>query len=314
MKKKLKSKQKKSNTITIKKVRIYWLYILLGALAAFLAFLFAPFWTALDENFVRWFHVQPIYNESGELIKEATVIFWKNWGNAALGFILAALIIVYVATIITRRLKKKNQHRIVRILTAIEFSIMVLLIVGCILLGVKAIAFFKYIQIVGLALWIRGFVETFAAYYYERKKNETDDYPVWYLLLNISFVTLGTLLFAFGFNAFRFDVDLILQWVFTCLLFIGGILLIIFGILSKPIRVEVPADDMSSTDVTDMEKIDQLPQKQEEKIDDGLLSAEEEEERVDLLPCGENKNDTEEKNKDDKNDQDDSDEVIDIKE
>lgn len=265
MKKNQKKRQSKSTKITVKKIKLYWLYFVFGSLIVVLSLLFAPFWNAIDEKLVQLFHISPVYDDQGVIIKEASVIFWKNWGSVALGFILAALIVVYVVTIITWRLKKKNQHRIVRILTAIEFSIMILLIVGCILVSFGVVVFLKYIQIVGLALWIRGFVETFAAYYYDQKKKEVEDYPVWYLLLNICFVTFGTLLFAFGFNAFSFNVDLILQWIFVCILFIGGILLLVYGALAKPIRVEEPSLDEDDS-MNKKENIEKIEIKKIEKI------------------------------------------------
>lgn len=80
------------------------------------------------------------------------------------------------------------------------------------------------VQILGLAFWIRGVVESFRAYYY--RGSATAKYPVYKVFLNVTLVTVGTWFFISGIVS-----NVILVWSLAIIFVITSIALIIWGIL-----------------------------------------------------------------------------------
>ena len=92
----------------------------------------------------------------------------------------------------------------------------------------------------GVFTWVRGVVEIISAYYHEFD-NETR-YPLWYLFLNVLFISVGPLLLFVGIK-YKENVDLFVSYFISGLLLFMGAFLFIYGILGKPIKViEVPVE------------------------------------------------------------------------
>ena len=83
------------------------------------------------------------------------------------------------------------------------------------------------VAILGLALYLRGVIEIFRAYYYNRTSKVL--YPIWWLVIAILFVTFGVYLMV------RPLVQLILiVWLLAISVMVLGIFLIVLGALSNP--------------------------------------------------------------------------------
>lgn len=147
---------------------------------------------------------------------------WRTWGSQIINILIAACIIAYLALFLAKRIKA-NGKRAIQVLTVIEFGLLSLIALGCIFSQFKVINIQGACQIFGLALWTRGAIEIFRAYYYRSDSKEV--YPVWFLGLSIAMVTLGTWCFVKPFIQ-----DIVILWIFVVGLFICGVLLLAYGI------------------------------------------------------------------------------------
>lgn len=222
---KLKVKEKKKRKILqVKKTSFFWAYFVLGGIVILLSLFFAPFWKEISEE-----------------------IPWANWYSYALGGLVAGAIFLYMFTILLKKLRNKELHRHVRIIFGVEFSLLAFFaicsIIKAILNDNEKFDFLNACEIIGLVLWVRGCVEMFNAYYYDR--NSTQKYPIWYLSVNIGLITVGPLILATGI-IYRATIDLIVSYAFCSLIFILGVFSCVWGGLSKPVKVkEIPVEEAS---------------------------------------------------------------------
>lgn len=171
--------------------------LILGTLFMLMALIFAPIWNFWDS------------------------CPWKNWGMKIVNIIIAAVIVCYLAFYLAKKLT--HGKRVIKILTIVEFGILSLIALGCLFTQFKVINVQGACQIFGLALWTRGTIELFRAYYHRADSKEY--YPVWYLAISIVMVTLGTWFFVKPFIQ-----DIIILWIFVASLLILGALLLFLGI------------------------------------------------------------------------------------
>lgn len=150
---------------------------------------------------------------------------WKDWGMQIINILIAACIICYLAFYLVKKLKYGKS--VIKALTIVEFAILSLIALGCIFSQFKIINVQGACQIFGLALWTRGSIELFRAYYHRADSKE--HYPVWYLAISIAMVTMGTWCFAKPFIQ-----DIVILWIFVAFLAISGILLLACGFNNKP--------------------------------------------------------------------------------
>lgn len=146
---------------------------------------------------------------------------WKDWGTQIINILIAACIICYLAFYLAKKLTYGK--RVIKVLTIIEFAILSLIALGCVFSQFNIIRVQGACQIFGLALWTRGTVELFRAYYHRADSKEY--YPVWYLAISIALVTLGTYCFAKPFIQ-----DIVILWIFVGLLLVSGTTLLILGL------------------------------------------------------------------------------------
>lgn len=188
-----------------KKSKLFWLYFSIGALILILSFMLMPIWASAG----KW-------------------CFFKSWGTSIINIIICAFILMYLFFFLLKKITKKSNGTI-KALTIIEFVILALIAVGCVLQQFKIINIGGACSILGLALWCRGTTEVFRAYYHQKEGN--DKYPIWWLCISIVFLTLGVYLFA---NPIFQDIHLL--WAFDILLVMIAATLIVVGCCSKPIK------------------------------------------------------------------------------
>lgn len=187
-----------------KKTKLFWLFFVTGVLAILLGIMFMPIW----QNAGDW-------------------VFWKDWGQNLVNIIIFACIVLYLCLFLVKKIRRRS-NGVVKVLTIVEFVLMSLIALGCILQQFKVINIGGACAILGLALWCRGVVEIFRAYYHQHGNN--DRYPLWWLVCAITLVSVGVYLFA---KPLFSDVTLI--WIFAILLILAGIILFIDGFLAKPV-------------------------------------------------------------------------------
>lgn len=179
----------------------FWAYICIGVITVLFGVVLAPAWSG-------------------------TNVFFKSWGAKIIDIMIAIAIISYLIFYLAKKIKS-SPNTTIQILIVVEFVLLSVIALGCILSQFKVIDIGGPCQILGLALWCRGSVELFRAYYYRRDTSVR--YPVWYVALAIAMVTFGTYIFAKP-----FFTALHLQWIFCGVIGIIGILLIVYGIMVKP--------------------------------------------------------------------------------
>ena len=167
----------------------------------------------------------------------------KNLFRAIIAFILAGIsmalgiimipkvtdvgntiLLIYVYYYLLVKVAKKSSG-VVLILTLIEMIVLTIIAVTCILSDVLNMTIItEGVQILGLAFWIRGVVESFRAYYY--RGSTTTKYPVYKVFLNVTLITVGTWFFISSIVS-----NAILVWSLAVVFVIASIALIIWGIL-----------------------------------------------------------------------------------
>lgn len=177
--------------------------LVLGVICLLAAALFAPIW--------NWWESCP----------------WGQWGKGIVNLLIAACIVCYLACYLAKKLN--HGKKVIKVLTIVEFALLSLIALGCIFTQFKIINVQGACQIFGLALWTRGTIELFRAYYYRSDSKEV--YPLWYLGLSIVMVTLGTWCFVKPFIQ-----DVVILWIFVASLFVLGILLIAYGMNKRKIK------------------------------------------------------------------------------
>lgn len=187
---------------------LFWLYIVVGSILCVFSILFAPFWAK-----VEW---AP----------------WKTWSTLIVNLIIAIFLSLYLFGFLIQKILH-TRGQTLKILTIIEFVLLFLvdlyLILGQWIPALNIIKVNGACAITGLALWIRGIVEIFRAYFHQ--KENADKYPVWWLCIAIAFVSVGMWMLVKPFIS-----DVVIVWIFVALLFVLGVTLISYGIYAKPAR------------------------------------------------------------------------------
>ena len=174
------------------------LCVIVGSISVLAAIIFAPIW--------NWWTNCP----------------WGTWGTQIIDILVATLIVLYLALFLFKKIKRATKQAI-KVLTIVEFALLALIALGCIFRQFNIIQVNEASQIFALALWTRGSVELFRAYYYRSDTKEV--YPVWYLGVSIALVTLGTYFFAKPLIK-----DIAVLWIFVAVLATFGLLLLVIGI------------------------------------------------------------------------------------
>ena len=186
--------------------KLFWLYIVIGIVFILFGAILIPLWKNVD-----W---AP----------------WKNWSTTIVNLIIAVFLSIYLFGFLVKKITR-TRGQTLKILTIIEFVLLLLvdlyLILGQWIPALNIIPANGACAITGLALWIRGCVEVFRAYFYRKDTNE--NYQIWWLCIALGFVSFGMWMLVKPFIS-----NETITWIFVCLFFVLGICSIAYGIYSKP--------------------------------------------------------------------------------
>ena len=197
---------KLSKIINVTKSKNFWLYIVFGFLIAVASVILMPFWKNKNID-----------------------VFFANWGFSVLNIVIAFVVILYLVLFLSKKLVEKT-NKVIKVLTFIEFLVFILIALGLILSQFDIIPISEPSQILGLALWIRGAIEIFVAYYYD--KSSVKKYSVFRLIIALALVSVGVYLMVKN----TITRTLIL-WVLTITLLVCSLFAILLGFIKKPKRV-----------------------------------------------------------------------------
>lgn len=185
------------------KTKWFWVYIVVGILGILLGIMLMPVWS----NCPDW-------------------VFWKSWGTTIINMIICVCIVLYLCLYLIKKVTSRS-NSVVKVLTIIEFVVLALIALGCVLQQFHVINVGGACAILGLAMWCRGTVEIFRAYYHQHGNNER--YPIWWLVISIFLVSFGVYLFAKPLFS-----DIVVLWFFVVLILVVSIILFVDGFLAKP--------------------------------------------------------------------------------
>ncbi|MDE5546128.1 MAG: hypothetical protein K2I88_01555 [Anaeroplasmataceae bacterium] len=186
------------------KTKWFWVYIVFGVLGFILGIMLMPVWSGCPD----W-------------------VFWKSWGTRIINMIICACIILYLCLFLVKKILARS-NSVVKVLTIIEFALLALIALGCVLQQFKVINITNgACAILGLAMWCRGTVEIFRAYYHQRGNN--DRYPVWWLVIAVALVSFGVYFYIKP--PFQ---DIVILWIFVVFILLISLILFIDGFLAKP--------------------------------------------------------------------------------
>ena len=133
-----------------------------------------------------------------------------------------------MALYLFKKLVSPNK-KVIKALIVLEFTTLILVLIGCILAQFNLIKISNAGSIIGFVFWLRGSIEVFRAYYYER--GDASKYSVWGLIVAILFISFGVALMV-G----RFLKDEFILWSLVILIFIIGIVSCFVGFIKKPTK------------------------------------------------------------------------------
>lgn len=188
-----------------KKTKLFWGYWILAVILLVLGIFLMPIWSKQD-------------------------VFWNNWWRTGVYLFIALIICLYLFTFLVKKVRSGGNGT-VKVLTIIEFILLGIIGLACIFIAIPSIrASLPAIttdacRIIGLAFYLRGVVEIFRAYYNHDKSN----YPVWWLIIVIAFVTIGVWMFLQPFFS-----NITIAWILAVLVLIFAVIFLIDGFLAKP--------------------------------------------------------------------------------
>lgn len=189
--------------INVKKTKAFWFYILLGIIILILGVMLAPFWKMV------W-----------------TDCPWKNWGTELVMLFMAVVIAIYLFMFLIRKIN--YSAGVIQVLTIIEFVLLSLIALGLVFSQFNILSIPQEPSVIlGIALYARGTIEIFRAYYYQRTSKTT--YPTWWLVIAILFVTFGVYLMVKPLVQLTYIV-----WALAVSVMVIGIFLIVIGVLANP--------------------------------------------------------------------------------
>lgn len=199
--KKENQKRKASAKFFGKKTRFFWAFYILGALGVLLGVALLPLWQSAN-------------------------VFWKDWGGSSITIILMVLLTLYLILYLARKFALEN-IKTVKIITAIEFLISLILIILCFLQQLSLISFIGPCLVFGVVLWLRGVNYVVKAYLYQHKQDE-QPYPLYILIIAIILISLGAFFASNSIEGSHF------MWIASIGIILVSIFSIIYGFIVIP--------------------------------------------------------------------------------
>lgn len=193
---------KVSNIINSKKSKCFFVYFIIAVIALAAAVVLAPIWKNID-------------------------VFFKDWGDNSLKIIIAVLILLYVALYLSKKFKGNNS--VTMVLTIVEVTLLIVVALAGFISQFSSALNLQAGQIIGLALWLRGTVESFKAYYY--RGGEQKKYPIYMVAFSVALITLGVVFFFGNFITNEFAL-----WFVVLMLAVISIAAIVLGVIKKPVK------------------------------------------------------------------------------
>ncbi len=198
-----------SKFVNTAKTKYFWIYIVFGVLLAISAIILMPFW------------------------KDAGIeVFFANWGYSIVNIVMAIMLLLYLLLFLTKKINEKS-NKVIKVLTVIEFLLFLIIVVGLILSQFNIIPVNEPSQILGLVLWVRGVVEIFCAYYYEKSSNKK--YSVLRLIIAIILLSAGVFFIVKNTITRKF-----ILWLITLVLLLCGLVAFLIGFIRKPKKTKKP--------------------------------------------------------------------------
>lgn len=186
--------------LSFKKTKNYPLYYFVAILCVLAAIVFAPIWSDTD-------------------------LFFRSWGFMVTDITIAVLIFIYLFGYLIKKTGKEG-NEVIRTLSIIEFIVISIIALGCVLSQFRIIVIGGPCQIVGAIMWARGVIEVLRAYYF---RGSSAKYPVGLVLIDIALITFGTYLYLRPiFSEYH------IQWGIVVFLVALAVIFTYAGIVTRP--------------------------------------------------------------------------------
>ncbi len=192
-----------SKVFNLTKSKNFWLYIVLGSLLILSSIILMPIWININKN-----------------------LFFASWGTDIIKLVIAVILVLYLSLYLFRKLFKK-ENKAIKILVILEFVILSIIALSCILAQFNVFKVNDAGKILGIVLYLRGSIEIFRAYYYDR--SSSDKYSIWWLIASLLLVSAGVVFIIGGYLT-----NLQVLWVLVISLLILGVVFIVLGFIKKP--------------------------------------------------------------------------------
>jgi len=189
-----------SKNLVIKKNKLFWLFIVLGAIVLLFGVTLLPVWKDID-------------------------IFFASWSDAGVNIVLFAILVFYIVLLINRNLVKRKSKFIVGI-TIIELIVLLFVAVSCLLQQFNVFSIFGPCFVFGLMIYFRGLVNVLEPYFSSISTNNSKARLS--VLVSIILLTVGAIMMVIKVP------NNIFNWIIAITILLVAVLLILFGILSMP--------------------------------------------------------------------------------
>ena len=189
-----------SKNLVIKKNKLFWLFIVLGAIVLLFGVTLLPVWKDID-------------------------IFFASWSDAGVNIVLFAILVFYIVLLINRNLVKRKSKFIVGI-TIIELIVLLFVAVSCLLQQFNVFSIFGPCFVFGLMIYFRGLVNVLEPYFSSISTNNSKSRLS--VLVSIVLLTVGAIMMVIKVP------NNIFNWIIAITILLVAVLLILFGILSMP--------------------------------------------------------------------------------
>ncbi len=189
-----------SKNLVIKKNKLFWLFIVLGAIVLLFGVTLLPVWKDID-------------------------IFFASWSDAGVNIVLFAILVFYIVLLINRNLVKRKSKFIVGI-TIIELIVLLFVAVSCLLQQFNVFSIFGPCFVFGLMIYFRGLVNVLEPYFSSISTNNSKARLS--VLVSIVLLTVGAIMMVIKVP------NNIFNWIIAITILLVAVLLILFGILSMP--------------------------------------------------------------------------------
>ena len=189
-----------SKNLVIKKNKLFWLFIVLGAIVLLFGVTLLPVWKDID-------------------------IFFASWSDAGVNIVLFTILVFYIVLLINRNLVKRKSKFIVGI-TIIELIVLLFVAVSCLLQQFNVFSIFGPYFVFGLMIYFRGLVNVLEPYFSSISTNNSKARLS--VLVSIVLLTVGAIMMVIKVP------NNIFNWIIAITVLLVAVLLILFGILSMP--------------------------------------------------------------------------------